>query len=444
MKKILFIITVFSGCLPLGITHAITLIEAIQKTVETNPDVLVTTGNRRAVDQELVQARAGYLPSINLVGGYGRENSDNLTTRSRYPEGDVTLNRQEAGVTVSQMLFDGFDVKYNVEHQDARVDAATYQVLNISENTGLRVVETYLEVLRRQELLELAKDNLIIHQKTLQQIRAVAEGGAGQRADVQQSESRLALATSNMIRAQGNLREAEANYQRVIGEVPAALTHVQRELVEKALDLPTSLGKALELATTTHPNLKGAMADLQAAQAQHRQTGASFLPHFDLELGASKNKNLDGVDGANDDLSAMVRMRYNLYRGGADKARRREAAERVSAAQESVQRTQRLVEEEVRVSWNALMTMRERLVPLQKYVAASEQVVTAYKEQFKLGRRSLLDMLDSENELFEARSALVIGRYTELFGMFRLAASLGLMLDKLGIKRPQESVLSKE
>lgn len=444
MKKILFIITVFSGCLPLGITHAITLIEAIQKTVETNPDVLVTTGNRRAVDQELVQARAGYLPSINLVGGYGRENSDNLTTRSRYPEGDVTLNRQEAGVTVSQMLFDGFDVKYNVEHQDARVDAATYQVLNISENTGLRVVETYLEVLRRQELLELAKDNLIIHQKTLQQIRAVAEGGAGQRADVQQSESRLALATSNMIRAQGNLREAEANYQRVIGEVPAALTHVQRELVEKALDLPTSLGKALELATTTHPNLKGAMADLQAAQAQHRQTGASFLPHFDLELGASKNKNLDGVDGANDDLSAMVRMRYNLYRGGADKARRREAAERVSAAQESVQRTQRLVEEEVRVSWNALTTMRERLVPLQKYVAASEQVVTAYKEQFKLGRRSLLDMLDSENELFEARSALVIGRYTELFGMFRLAASLGLMLDKLGIKRPQESVLSKE
>lgn len=438
MKRISLFIALISYGLPLA-TPAETLIEVMQKTLNTHPDIQITTSNRRAVDQELAQARAGYLPSIDLVGGYGRESSENASTRSRYIEGDVTLNRQEAGITVTQMLFDGFNVKYDVERQGARVESATYQVQNISENTGLRVAEIYLEVLRRQELLELAKDNLVIHQKTLQQIRTVAEGGAGQRADVQQSESRLALATSNLIRAQGNLREAEANYQRVTGDAPVALAKVQRELVEKALTLPDTLAKGLEVALATHPSLKSVNADLEAAQAGHRQTGANFLPHFDLELGTSKNKNLDGVDGANDDLSAMVRMRYNLYRGGGDQARRREAVERLNAAQETVRRTQRVIEEEVRVAWNGLVTIRERLIPLQKYVTASEQVVTAYKEQFKMGRRSLLDMLDSENELFEARSAFVIGRYTELFSMFRLAASLGSMLDKLGIKRPTEA-----
>ncbi|OQW94236.1 MAG: hypothetical protein BWK79_06935 [Beggiatoa sp. IS2] len=419
--------------------QADTLVEVIRHTLETNPDILVTTHQRLAVDQEHRQAVAGYLPSVELNGGYGRETSDNVTTRSRYSDSEVSLNREELGLTLSQMLFDGFYVKREVEYQNRRIESAAHQVKNTSEQIGLLTVSAYLRLFQYHELLELAKDNLVIHQKRLAQIREIVEKGAGRKADVQQSQSRLALASSNLVRAQGELREAEYRYQRITGQLPefANLVKPERPLVET--HLPESAEIALNLALKTHPSMKIAQAELEAAEALYQQAAASFIPHFQLELGATDNKNLDGIEGTNDDLSAMVKMRYNLYRGGADQARREEIAERVSAAKEVIRRTRRTLEEEVQLAWNDLMTIRERLTYLKNHVEATEQVVESYSEQFKLGQRSLLDVLDSENELFNARSTLISGQYTELLGMFRVISSMGLMLNKLGIKPPAEA-----
>ncbi len=424
--------------------QADTLIEVIRQTLETNPDVLVTAHQRLAVDQEHRQAVAGYLPSLELNGGYGRETSDNITTRSRYEGGDVSLNREELGLTLSQMLFDGFHVKQAVEYQNSRIESAAHQVKSTSEQIALLTVEVYLRLFQYHELLELAKDNLVIHQKTLTQISEIVEKGAGRKADVQQSQSRLALASSNLVRAQGELREATYRYQRVTGQLPefAMLIKPEQQLVEP--HLPATIENAIDIALKTHPAMKIAQAELSAAESLHQQTVANFVPHFHLELSATDNKNLDGIQGTNDDLSAMLKMRYNLYRGGADQARREEIAERVSAAKEVIRRTRRTLEEEVSLAWNSLVTIRERLTYLQGHVEATQQVVVSYSEQFKLGQRSLLDVLDSENELFNARSALISGQYTELLSMFRLLSSMGLMLNKLGINPPQEAQASNK
>jgi adhesin transport system outer membrane protein len=134
-------------------------------------------------------------------------------------------------------------------------------------------------------------------------------------------------------------------------------------------------------------------------------------------------------------------MRYNLYRGGADQARRQETAERMETAKEMVRRTQRNIEKEVRLSWNNLTTIRTRLEHLKAHVESSGQVLHSYEEQHRLGQRSLLDVLDSENELFNARSALVTGKHTEWLGRLKVLASMGMLLKTLGIKQPQEAEL---
>lgn len=433
MKISLFL---FFTCLGINIANADTLTEVIQHTLETNPDVLISTHDQRIANHALDQAEADYFPSIDLSAGYGREHSDNPNTRARLSEdNEVDLNRQELSITLSQRLFDGFAVKHQVARQQAKTKVATYQVENTAESIGLKVVEIYLEVLHREDLLDLAKSNLVTHQKILKQIRTVVEGGVGREADLQQSESRLALAKANLVKAQGNRRDAEANYQRVTGKVSQSLAALNRELVISALQLPKTLDTILEEALQNHPSLHASNAELVAAKAYRQQTNAAFMPRLNLELGASYNDNLDGIEGTNDDLTAMLRMRYNLYRGGADQARRLATAEQVTRSTETIHRTQRTVEENVRLSWNSLMTTQERLTHLRDYVTSMEQVLTSYKEQFKLGRRSLLDVLDSENELFNARSLLKTAQYTEMLALFRVATSMGLLLKRLGIQQ---------
>lgn len=299
--------------------------------------------------------------------------------------------------------------------------------------------EVYLETLRRQELLELSKDNVVIHQKTLELIRILVEGGAGRRADSQQSISRLALAKSSLVNAQGNLRKTKINYRRVTGELPKALTIPPRAPLEAAL--PKTVEACLDTALNNHPSLRLANAELEATKSTHQQTKSAFMPRLFLELNMTDNKNLDGIEGDNDDLSAMLGMRYNLYRGGADKARRLEVAERTGAAKEMIRHNQRLVEEQVGLAWNNLITIRARLDYLKAHLNSTKEVVNSYKEQFKLGKRSLLDVLDSENELFNARASLVSAQYAEMLSIFQTLESMGLLLETLGIKRLQEALV---
>jgi adhesin transport system outer membrane protein len=416
-----------------------TLTEVIQHTLKTNPDVLITINNRRAAEQEVKQAQGGYWPSIELTGGYGREISDNVTTRRA--GGEKTLARQEIGITLTQKLFDGFSVKHKVAQQNALLNSETYKVKNTIENIALLTTELYLEILRRQEILNLSKDNVVVHQKTYEQVHILVTGGAGQKADLQQSTSRLALAKSNLVNAQGHLYNAQVKYQRITDEFPNPETLIMPARTPIEAALPASVDIAEDIALMNHPSLKVVQTEFESAIAANQHAQSAFMPRLFLELGTSKNENLDGIEGDNDDVNVMLRMRYNLYRGGADKARSQETAERMNAAKEVIRRTQRIVKENILLAWNNLITIRARLGYLRTHFRSTQEVLESYKEQFKLGRRSLLDVLDSENELFNARASLVTAQYTEMLSIFQLLESMGLLLDTLGIERPKEAHL---
>jgi len=412
---------------------SVTLQEAVDTTIKTNPDVLAASNERNAVSKEILQARAGYLPTIDLAVGTGYESSDNTTTRAGGDHKNVHMNRDEASINLRQMLFDGMQTKNEVLRHTARTNSRAFGVFGAAENTGLEAVDAYLNVLRRQRLVELTTTNLEAHERTHDQIKLRSERGVGRKADMDQSQGRVALARANQIAEQSNLRDAETNYLRVIGEAASDLSDPPspENLIPKTRD------EAVSLALDNHPTLKSANADIDSANAQHDTALAVFYPRVDFELGATANNDLDGLDGHNNDVTAMFRLRYNLLNGGKDKARREETAYLINQAAEIRNNTHRQVEQSVRLSWNALETVKNQMNFFQLHVDSSEKSRDAYQQQFSLGQRTLLDLLDSENEVFVARQALVNAEYDKLFALYRVLNSTGSLLENLQVALPE-------
>ena len=410
---------------------AITLQEAIDTTINTHPDVLAAGNERNAVSEEINQAKAGYYPTVDLTLGTGFENSDNTTTRGA-GRGHDSLNRNEASLQLRQMLFDGMATKNEVKRQKARTNARAYTVFGEAENTALRTTDAYIEVLRRQKLVELAQVNYQAHEKTHDQIRLRSEHGVGRRSDMDQSQGRLALARRNLLAEQSNLRDAQIAYQRVVGIEPENL----EEPITPHDAIPETLDEAINQALENHPTLNSAKADVASAHAQHDTASSPFYPRFDFELGTTADNDIDGVRGHNHDVTAMFRMRYNLLNGGRDSARKQETAYLINQAAEIRNNTHRQVEESVRLSWNAFDTVNSQMDYFRLHVASSEKSRDAYQQQFGLGQRTLLDLLDSENEVFVSSQALVNAEYDQLFAMYRIINSMGALLKTVNVGLP--------
>ena len=194
------------------------------------------------------------------------------------------------------------------------------------------------------------------------------------------------------------------------------------------------------MASATNPTVLIANADVDVAKAELRGSRAGYYPNLDIELGASAGEDLDGVEGSDVSAQALLVLRYNLFRGGGDIAREREAFSRLEEAREAVRVAQRDAEEEARVAFNALTTARARVAALSQGVEAQRATRDIYAQQFDLGQRGLLDLLDAENELFNDRSNLVTADFTEIFAAYRVLAIIGTLLDTLSIDRPKEAI----
>lgn len=421
-----------------GAAHAQSLKDAVDQTIKNSPEILIEANHRLSTDEAVKNARGGFFPKVDLALGTGREWSDNASTRAAVG-GSRSLNRHEASLTLSQMLFDGFGVSSEVDRNQARVDSSAHRVGGTSEQIALRAVEAYLEVLRHREIVALTKEQLLpAHERTHDQIKVRSDSGVGRKADLDQSQARLGLARANLVSAEANLREAEINFQRVVGTKPVNLS--KPAAPERNL-LPKTVDEAVQMAFDNNRILKSANADVDAANFQHQAAKSFMWPRLDLELGAGKNRNIDGIEGRNDERYAMLRMRYNLFKGGSDNARVNETAHLTNEAREVMRRTQRQLEQSTRLSWNALVSAEERLPSLKQHADASMSTREAYGKQFSIGQRTLLDLLDSENEYYTAASNYVSGQYVEIFARYRVLADLGQLTSVLGVAPREEAMI---
>ncbi|AVT59869.1 TolC family outer membrane protein [Pectobacterium versatile] len=423
---LLLFITIFSTA-----THAETIQEAIKSTLYTHPEVSASINSRFSAEHDLRAAKGGYLPSITLSAGVGREETDSPSTRASTNK-RVELSRQESSINLSQTVFDGFATSSEVGRQRATVNSRAYKVLNTSEATALDTVQVYLSVLQRQEFVRLAEANLASHERIYDQIRLRSEQGVGRLADLDQAEARLAQARNNVLTEKTNLDDAKINYMSIVGKVPENLVMPDASVIK----LPASLEEALHIMLANSPALKSAESDIEATQQQYETSKSTFYPRLNVELSRTMDNNVGGTRGQNNEWQAMLRMRYNLYEGGSSKANMESKAYQVKEAQDVRNNALRLLSEELKLAWSALNNSRQQLPIAAEYADRSMKVRTAYQKQFGLGERTLLDLLDSENELFTAQRRLVEVRFTSLYTEYRIASRMGELLNRLAIPAP--------
>jgi adhesin transport system outer membrane protein len=416
-----------------GSLYAADLKEAVRETIVSNPDVLIAGSERDSVEQQMEQARAGFFPQADITLGTGWEYNDNPATRAG-GHGSRNFNRDEAEVFVRQLIYDGHGTESEFERNRARVNSRAYATFSTAEVTGLKAVDAYLSVLKSRKLVQLAVNNLKNHQQTYNRIVKRGERGVGSKADVQQALGRLALAKTNLMAEENNLQDAVAAYINVVGSPPMNL----EEPVTPDQLLPGSLDEATRIALDNHPRLKSAEADVNAAREQYDAAKSLFYPRVHLELSGTNNDNIDGIPGSNKDAQAMVRARYN-FTGGKDIARRQETVYQLDQAKEIRDRTHRQVVESMRLSWHAYETAKSQMEYFKTHVDASKQALLAYRKQFNIGKRTLIDLLDQENEVFQANINYVNGQYTMALATYRILAGTGKLLWALGVQLPEQA-----
>ncbi|WP_341304953.1 TolC family outer membrane protein [Pseudomonas sp. TMP25] len=411
--------------------HGQTLNEAMQSALDVHPEIQAGINARLSVEEQMKAAKGGYLPRVDLLAGYGREGTDSPGTRGT-THNTETLNRGESSLRVQQMLFDGFATSSEVGRQRATVNARAYELLGTAERTALTVAQVYLDLLTRQELVRLAETNLASHERIYDQITRRSESGVGRTADLDQAEARLAQARNNLITEQTNLADAQVNYFSVVGRDASELSRP----AGLAGHLPQSLSSARQEMLANNPLLSSAEADVQATEQQYEAAKSSFYPRFDAELSRGLDNNIDGVNGHSNEWQAMVRMRYNLFAGGSNKADLQSKAYQTGQAMDIRNNALRVLNEELGLAWNAMENARQQLPIAQQYVDYSSRVRGSYQKQFGLGERTLLDLLDSENELFTASRRLEEVRFIEMFTQYRIKATMGTLLKSQGVVAP--------
>ncbi len=432
-SKFKFLIAAVLGLVVTNQAGAVTLEEIVREATTSNPDVLIAGSERDSVEQQMEQARSGFFPQAEITIGTGWETSDNPTTRAT-GNGSRNFNRDEAAILIRQLLFDGDSTQSEFERQRARVNSRAYDTFSTAEVTGLKALESYLNVVKEQKLVQLAKDNLASHQAIHDRIVKRGERGVGSKADVQQALGRLALARTNLMSEQNRMQDAISAFINVVGHAPEGL----EEPIARTHLLPASLDDATRIALENHPRLKSADADIEAAREQHNAARALFAPRIHLEIKGSDNDNLDGIPGSNDDAEVMVRGRYN-FTSGKDMARRKETVFELQQARDIRERTRRQVIESIELSWNAYQTAQQQLEYFKVHVDASEQALAAYRKQFNIGQRTLLDLLDQENEVFQANINYVNGLTQTMFAGYRVLAGTGKLLWALDVPLPEQA-----
>lgn len=378
-----------------------TLPDAIEKAILRNPEVLARLHDYQASDAERDIARGGLFPRVDLQGYTGRERRETPTSPSD------TYSRPGYQLQLRQLIFDGFATRNDVKRLGFARAVRYYELLGTTDETAFEAARAYLDVQRYRDLSKLAQENWAIHKETVDQIERRVKAGVGRRVDLEQAFGRLALAQSNWLTESSNQHDVSQRYQRVVGEAPAGTLQPLPTFGNK---LPMEKD-VLKQAIVDNPGFRAAVSNIRSSRARIDVQRANNLPTLEFRASTGMDKNLLGVTGETNSTALQVLLNWNLFKGGSDEARIRQAHEQLYNATDLRDKACRDIRQQTAISWNDVKKLKEQLGYLEQHQLSTEKARDAYRQQFDIGQRSLLDVLNTENELFEAKRAAVRARY---------------------------------
>ncbi|QCU89330.1 TolC family outer membrane protein [Thiomicrorhabdus sediminis] len=407
--------------LTINTASAMELVPTIEDAILHNPEYREQVKIYQGIEADKRGAQGSWYPTIDLAAGIGLEETQ------RPGQDSTSMTRREASIALTENLFEGFRTESEIERQQARLDASAYIVEATANQIALSMAEAYVNLLKEQELMRLEEQNQKTHQRILDQIMQRSDAGIGNQVEVDQAKARLALANSNLMSARNNYEDSLAKFQRILGRMP------DNDLIkyEANFSFPETLDEATNIALLNHPQLRSSNADISEAFAQHKTARSAFYPRVDLEIQKTIDDNINGVAGINENFQAMLRMDYNLYNGGKDMAERERTAAAVQEAAEVRNNARRQTIENLRFAWNAKQFLGEQMTYSQEHIKLTYETLEGYRKQFSLGRRSLLDLLNTEDEYNTALRTLVSNEADYLIAQFRILNGMGTLLQAL-------------
>lgn len=409
-------------------TGAISMQEAIDVAVRSNPEILQAQFNKEAIEFERKQAQGLYAPRVEIEAAAGIRRLENNTRRSLGIANDE-LYPIEAGITGEWTVFDFGRRRGELLRQAARVDGASLRVLERSEFIALQVARQYLDVLLQQRVVAAAQDNTTFHQALVADLGRGVDQGSISIADRQQAEERLQAATVQQEEAMQGLQNAYITLRRLTGlDVDGAV--VPPNLVSA---MPPDVESAIGMARLHNPLVKEAQADVDAANALVKSVEGDLWPTIGLEVRGRIGEDIDGFQGETNDLQGRVVLRWDIFDGGINRARVQEAIRQASLARYALHQRQREAEEDVRLAWQELETQGRVVQALQRQSQVSDDLLLSYRSQFNVGRRSLLDVLDAQNTRFNTQVRFETARFSQLFAQYQTLAATNNFLTALNV-----------
>lgn len=420
--------------------------DSVDAALRWHPAVAASLKRRLSASERMKVERGALFPTINLRGETGVEYTNSPITRGRATRGanqpgSVTLQRNEVKIIIDQLIFDGWSTLNKVRAARAQLHKAGHEVVETRQTIALRAVAAHIDLARRTALVRIARENVAAHQSILSGLNRRVAAGISTSADLDEARARQAKAVATLRARIGDLRQAEVRYAAVTGLRPPAAADVPGLASLPAKYRGLSIRQALNMAYRRNPKLLMARSEVKSRRYSLKATRGLFVPKVNFEFTGAYGNNVGGILGSTSDVRALLMFHWNLYRGGADRARRREALANLFAARYDEADARRIVRERVRQSQEALLAAASRIDPLSEQVSAARRVILAYAKQFQAGQRSLLDRLDAQNELFLARSQRADAYYTALFNFFSKVAATGSLLAYFHEARDPQALL---
>jgi outer membrane protein, adhesin transport system len=431
--KVLAVAAFVAPCaLYVGLAHAeplVTLKQMVEKTISTNPEVQVKYHAYMGAGYERDVVKGGFLPKLDVQSTYrNQENMDNgLSSAS-----GTAIPEWNNELVLRQMIFDGFATSSEVNRLGHAQRVRYYELQSAMQNTTLEFMRSYLDTLRYRQLSEFAKTNYVVHKQLFDRIKERVDAGVARRVDLEQATGRLALAEANLLTELTNLHDVTSRMQRLLGELPPE-TLEQPEFYSAGAE--ATAADALKVAYLKNPDLLSTMEDIQAGMQEVKTKEAKYLPRLDLQARKNLYASNDGRNSSSAADMLELTASFNLFNGFSDKAAISQTLEKLNVSNDLRDKACVDTRQIVSIAYNDIMQLKEQLTYRDTHQKSIENAREAYRKQFEIGQRTLLDLLDTENEYFQAKRAYINTDYDIQTAYARLYAGQGELLNRIGTQR---------
>jgi len=412
-----------AGIFLVSAASAQTLEEALVMADQNNPTMQFQRASLRATDESVSQALSGWRPTVTLSGDAGLSHSDGVST------GSSDSKPRSAALRLTQPLYRGGRTVNGLAQAEANVEAARQALRQTEQGVLQRTVRAYMDVLRDESVVELNQANLDRLGRQLDATRDRFEVGELTRTDVAQAEARVSGATSSLVAAQGTLESSRATFRRVIGLEPLNLSRVP------ALGaLPEGVEAARRIALEENPVIRQAIRSEEASRAAVEVAKGVILPSVNLSSSLSRSYDTSSFNYWSDAASVTATVTVPLYQSGSEFSQIRQAKQTNSQRRIDIETQRRSVIESVTQAWATLNSATEQIRANVDQVIAAEVALDGVQQEAEVGARTVLDVLDAEQELLNAQVALVRTERDEFVAGFDLRVALGrLSAEQLGL-----------